>query len=169
MAQGHKKEETKATKRGRGRPSTYSQDLVEEICLLISEDLSVRKICERQGLPERRTIYRWLAQHDEFRHQYARARELQADYLFDECLDIADEAKDLVEIQRARLRIDARKWMAGKLAPKKYGDKVTQEISGLERDPVRPTIILSELPPESGRTTEIIGAAGEADSFTRKH
>jgi len=83
---------------------------------------------------------------------------LQADYLFDECLDIADGAKDLVEIQRARLRIDARKWMAGKLAPKKYGDKVTQEISGLERDPVRPTIILSGLPPESGRTTEIIGA-----------
>jgi hypothetical protein len=64
------KAETKAPKRGRGRPSTYSQELVEEICLPISEGFSVRKICERDGMPGRRTIYRWIAKYDEFRRPY---------------------------------------------------------------------------------------------------
>jgi hypothetical protein len=29
-----------------------------------------------------------------------------------------------------RLRIDTRKWIASKLKPKKYGDKIEQEIKG---------------------------------------
>jgi hypothetical protein len=60
-----------------------------------------------------------------------RAREVQADLLFDEILDIADGAKDdMINIQRARLQIDVRKWMVGKLAPKKYGKRVTKAITG---------------------------------------
>lgn len=100
-------------------------------------------------MPEQRTVYRWLAHkdHEEFRQQYARARELQADTLADECLDIADDARnDWMEklgpeeaqlyqlngehIQRSRLRIDQRKWMAGKLKPKVYGDKQETVHSG---------------------------------------
>jgi len=150
MAKSRKKKDTKseAPKRGRGRPSTYSQELVEEICLLISEGLSVRKICEeREGMPERRTIYRWIAKHDEFRRLYQASLEARADLLFDECLTIADDAsKDFImttsedgatikkpdheHINRARLRVDTRKWMAAKLAPKKYGDRITNEIDG---------------------------------------
>jgi hypothetical protein len=76
-----------------------------------------------------------------------RAREAQTDKLFEECLEIADDtsgdyiekknddgstfwAVDHENIQRSKLRIDTCKWMAGKLAPKKYGEKVTQEIGG---------------------------------------
>lgn len=89
---------------------------------------------------------RWLAKDEyaSFRQQYARAREAQADALFDEMLDIADDgSNDWMErkrddgstdevlnhehIQRSRLRIDARKWMAGKLRPKVYGDKAEVE------------------------------------------
>jgi hypothetical protein len=84
-----------------------------------------------------------LAQNEAFQEQYARARELQADAIFDECLDIADEAcNDFViddeggvkidhdAINRARLRIDTRKWMAGKMRPKKYGDKLDLHHTG---------------------------------------
>jgi predicted secreted protein len=51
-----------------------NDEIVEHVCELLSEGHSLRKICERKGMPERRTVHRWLAQHDEFRHQYARAR-----------------------------------------------------------------------------------------------
>lgn len=85
------------------------------------------------------TVFRWLANEDfaAFREQYTRARETQADTLFDEILSIADDSKndtyideegrtrtDQEVIARSRLRVDARKWMAGKLRPKVYGDKV---------------------------------------------
>lgn len=81
-------------------------------------------------------MFKWLSEKKEFSEKYARARESQADVLFDEILAIADSQegdvyiKDGVEftnhdvINRARLRVDARKWMAGKLRPKVYGDKL---------------------------------------------
>jgi hypothetical protein len=84
-------------------------------------------------MPGQTTVYRWLMENEEFREQYACARELQADTLFDECQDIADDgSNDYMgdddkyngdAVQRSKLRIDTRKWMAGKLRPKKYGDK----------------------------------------------
>ena len=33
-------------------------------------------------------------------------------------------------IQRSRLRVDARKWLLSKLAPKKYGDKIETTLQG---------------------------------------
>lgn len=63
----------------------------------------------------------WLGKHAEFAAQYARAREEQADHYADELLEIADTTKDP---NKARLQIDARKWKASKLAPKKYGEKL---------------------------------------------
>jgi hypothetical protein len=110
------------------RPSEFSQETADYICeQLINE---------------------------EFRKQYAHARELQADALFDESLDIADDMeRDLVPdekeetvvrgngvaVQRARLRVDTRKWMASKLAPKRYGDKL--ELSGDPDSPHRIEIV----------------------------
>ena len=66
---------------------------------------------------------------------YALAREAQADKLFKECLEIADrgsesENENPQRIQRDRLRIDARKWMAARLAPKKYGDHISHDAKG---------------------------------------
>jgi hypothetical protein len=95
----------------------------------------------------------WLREKEVFRQQYAHARDAQADALFEEAFDIADdgsndwmkrEGKDgslsWVEngesIQRSRLRVDLRKWAAGKLAPKKYGEKVTQEHTGADGGPI---------------------------------
>lgn len=66
-----------------------------------------------------------------FSKQYARAREEQADSFADEIIDIADSvAPEAGEVAKAKLQIDARKWKASKMAPKKYGDKVEQQITG---------------------------------------
>ena len=120
----------------------FSQDLFDTICERIADGESLRKICTDDDMPSRVNVMRWLAGSEELRIQYARAREEQADTIFDEILDIADDARnDWVEdgeggeryngdhVQRSRLRIDARKWMAGKLRPKKYGEKMDHSVS----------------------------------------
>jgi len=123
------------------RPSKYSQQLADTICDLLVDGKSLRTICSTAKMPSRSTVIRWLAENEAFRNQYARARELQADTLAEEILDIADKAvlgerlkKDgkgkVLErqtgdmVERSKLMIDARKWYAGKLQPKKYGERV---------------------------------------------
>ncbi len=115
------------TKRKIGRPSKYSDELAEKICEKIANGRSLRSICAEDGVPPMKTIYRWLEANEEFRHQYARAREKQADYFAEEIIEIADSAEaESAAVSKAKLQIDARKWAASKIAPKKYGDK--QEI-----------------------------------------
>lgn len=116
-----------------GRPSEYSEAVADAICLRLANAESLRKICLSDDMPCQTTVFKWLRQNEEFAQQYARAREAQADALFDECLDIADDgSNDYMgegetyngdAVQRSRLRIDTRKWMAGKLRPKVYGEK----------------------------------------------
>ena len=104
-----------------GRPSGYSEDLADTICQEIMAGKSLRLICAMEGMPAASTVYAWLGQYPVFQDMYARAREVQADVLADEILEIADSDLDP---NRARVMIDARKWLAGKLRPKKYGDRV---------------------------------------------
>lgn len=129
------------------RPSKYSQKLADDICEQLAEGRSLRSICADKKMPNRSTVFRWLAENEKFRDQYARAREEQADVFFEEIIEIADEecttvradkhstsdddgegntevVFDTTAVMRNRLRVDARKWAAAKLAPKKYGDRV---------------------------------------------
>lgn len=96
-------------------------------------------ICAGDSMPGATTVYRWLGENEVFREQYARAREDQADTLADEIIDIADEQAEVTkedgttydpDVGRDKLRVDARKWVAAKLKPKKYGDKVDVAHSG---------------------------------------
>lgn len=119
-----------------GRPSSYVQEVADDICMLLAQGESLRKICERPGMPTRQTIFNWLDENKEFFDQYARARESQADFLLEELLEISDLATP-EDVNVAKLRVDARKWFITKVAPKKYGDRVTQEISGVGGNPVQ--------------------------------
>jgi hypothetical protein len=125
-----------------GRTSEYTEAIADEICERLSEGESLRKICLDEHMPNKATVFRWLAARQDFSDQYARARESQADALADEIVDIADEVehdtyldKDGHEtinqevIARSRLRVDARKWVASKLKPKVYGDKVEASLN----------------------------------------
>jgi len=97
-------------------------------------------------MPCAATVFSWMRKYPEFMKQYARAKEESADAMAEEMLDIADDGtNDWMErseqrgggyevngehIQRSRVRIDTRKWLASKLKPKKYGEKVEHEHSG---------------------------------------
>ena len=126
-----------------GRPSSYTQEMADAICARLADGESLRAICSGNGMPSKTTVMRWLAANMSFRDQYACAREQQADTLVDDIVAIADEAAlavkhdgedvslalDATAVARNRLRVDARKWVAARMAPKKYGDRIAQEIS----------------------------------------
>lgn len=76
------------------------------------------------GMPTKTTVYRWLASNPTFRDLYARAKEEQAESLADEIVSIADDETD--DPQSRRVRVDARKWVAARLLPRKYGDRIEQ-------------------------------------------
>lgn len=135
----------------RGRPSKFTAEIAAEICRRIADGHSLREIGGDAGMPAKPTIVRWLDRQD-FRAQYARAKEAQADHFADEILEIADDASndwmernvgeevvvvpDHEHISRSKLRVDARKWLMSKMAPKKYGDKVSLEHGGEGGGPV---------------------------------
>jgi hypothetical protein len=130
-----------------GRPSTYTTQIADRICVRLALGESLNKITRDADMPCQSTVYVWLLKHPEFVEKYERARGWQADTLVDQTIDIADDATndwmmtatgDGAEayrlngenIQRSRLRIDQRKWYAGKVAPKKYGDKLDLTHAG---------------------------------------
>jgi len=128
-----------------GRPSDYLPEVAADICAKLAEGESLRKVCERQGMPNKATVFRWIAQHEEFRDQYAKATDTRADALFEEMFEIADDVPaEAAAVAKARLRIDTRKWALARMNPKKYGDKVSQDIDVKSSDGTMtplPTII----------------------------
>lgn len=123
-----------------GRPSSFTQEVADAICDQIADGISLRELERREGMPSARTVHRWLNERESFRQQYARAREAMMDTFADEILEIAEDGRnDWIErenrdgstyealngeaVQRSKLRIEARQWLMGKCAPKKYGDK----------------------------------------------
>jgi len=115
-----------------GRPTKYSIEWAERFCELLAQGQSVRQICSQPGQPDKSQVYRWLDENGDFRDQYARAREEQADKLAKEILELSDKIEDdnPVKVQRARLQVDSRKWLAARLAPKKYSDHITHDVKG---------------------------------------
>lgn len=111
-----------------GRPTDYTEDLGDIICENIARGISLVKTCDgSDDMPNPRTVYRWLRTNEEFCQNYTRAQEDKADFLADDVLDVADDPD--IEPADKRIRVDARKWAASKLRPKKYGDKVQQDIT----------------------------------------
>lgn len=111
-----------------GRPSSYKQDIADDICERLANGESLRRICLTPDYPRQATVFRWLAANEQFREQYRVAREAQADTLADEIIDIADGKRAAYEgieadVQRDKLSVHARQWVASKLKPKVYGDK----------------------------------------------
>lgn len=144
------------------RPSGYSDELVAVILERLAEGESLRAICRDENMPSQSMVFRWLADNQSFREQYARARESQADYWADEIIEISDDgANDTYKdadghertnqdvIARSRLRVDTRKWLMARMAPKKYGDKITQEVTGADGAPLVPIINLTGRPEPS--------------------
>lgn len=139
----------------------YDQKVADRICGELTAGRSLRSICAEDGMPDKATVFRWLASNETFRDQYARAREVQADAMLEEILQIADDGQndtyedengnsrtDQDVIARSRLRVDTRKWAMSKMAPKKYGDKLDLNHGG--KVEVTPTLIFEGAPSNAG-------------------
>ena len=120
-----------------GRPEfEWTEKVSQEILARLMGGETVSEICgpDRDDfIPSERTFYKRLAADKDFAQEYARARQIQAHREFEEIRQIADMAT-VEDHSVARLRIDARKWRASKMAPKVYGDKL--ELSGNEDAPL---------------------------------
>ena len=129
-----------------GRPSIYTEELAHEICVRLGLGESLRKICLDERIPSMATVMTWLTKKPEFLEQYTRAREIQAETQFDELIDIVDQPPELSHITDKngelvevkfdssyvawmKLRVDTRKWTAARMAPKKYGEQKTPEVT----------------------------------------
>lgn len=129
-----------APKAKRGRPSKFTPELADEIVLRISNGEPLREICRDEHMPAWRTFYDWQEADKAFSARIARARELGEEAIAQECLAIADTAKnDWMEthgqddvgyklngehIQRSKLRIETRLKLLAKWNPRKWGEKV---------------------------------------------
>ena len=133
------------------RPSEFSEEIADAILEHIADGKSLRSFCATEGTPNKATVFRWLEKNESFRLRYSLARDAQADVLADECLDIADTPEIGIKIkvtekgeevwkgdmvEHRRLKVDTRKWIAAKLKPKKYGDKLHQELTGEDGQPL---------------------------------
>lgn len=134
-----------------GRPSDFTQEMADRICEQLADGNSLRSICQADDMPNRSTVARWLAANEQFRDQYAYACEMRQEELFDQIIEIADtpqvgqksvskatglEITEADMIEHRRLQVEARKWTLGKMAPKKYGDKLDLNHGGQSGNPV---------------------------------
>lgn len=129
-----------------GRPTDYNEAIAKEICdIVATTPKGLKKLCaENPHWPAYSTIWLWKRTHPQFSNLYMQAKADQVEPLIDEILDISDdsendtitrttksgeeyEACNTEWLNRSRLRIDTRKWIACKLAPKIYGDKQQNE------------------------------------------
>jgi hypothetical protein len=114
-----------------GRPSEYTSEIANEICAQIADNKSIRTICKQKNMPAIRTIFYWLDKHEDFLQQYARAKELQADAIYEDIIEIEGDLRaEIIDPSTARVLIDSHKWRAGKMKPQKYGDKQQLKVTG---------------------------------------
>lgn len=116
-----------------GVPSTYTQEIADEICARLVEGESLRSVCRDNAMPSTTTVMRWVSEKEYFREQYAHAILLRADAKFEELDDVSEEAvraETAVEVQGLRLKADNIKWQLARMNAKKYGDKMQTEVTG---------------------------------------
>jgi hypothetical protein len=137
-----------------GRPSIYTSELAKEICATISTSTkSLQALCKlHDNWPSENAIHEWI--HDNrcgFGEDYTRAKEAQADHLAEAILYVIDKPETYFDeagnerndVPMIRVKVDALKWHAMKLKPKKWGNE--QKIEELEGENERVKKELREL------------------------
>lgn len=129
------------------KPKTDESKMIEVCDKIAISHYGIVRICKEVGM-DVHTFYNWLDASPVNNQRYARAREMQADLLVEQIIEISDDSrhdtlmteKGEVEnkewVNRSRLMVDSRKFLAAKLRPKKYGDKLDVTSNGNELKPV---------------------------------
>lgn len=135
--------------------STYTTEVGDAICERIASGESLRSVCRDKAMPNKSTVLRWLVSEQAFRAQYEVSKDVGIDERFEEIDELVAKESDT---PRARLIWDMRRWELSKLAPKKYGDKITQENTGEGGGPVRyQNMQPTELDAEIARLQGLVG------------
>ena len=120
----------------------YSDDLADRICAALATGISLNRLCKQDDMPAPATVFRWLGENPGFRDKYTLAKQESADAMAEDILDIADDQTqdellteegyrgNPVAVNRARLRVDTRKFLMAKMKPKKYGDRINHDHGG---------------------------------------
>lgn len=122
-----------------GRPTDYNDIIADEICdAIASSEKGLQHLCaQNPHWPTRQQIFVWLRKHAEFADKYTKAKSNQVEVSIDYMQELVNEPhhyiddnhNERVDVGMLRTKIDAIKWQASKLAPKKYADKVIQEVT----------------------------------------
>ena len=130
-----------------GRPTIFNAAIADEICWRMANGESLRSICRDDDMPNIATVWRWRQDNEEFCKRYEKAREDQVECYANEMTEIADDSRndfyekalkngevsvvgDSEMVNRARLRVDTRKWVCERMNPKRFGPKQGIEHSG---------------------------------------
>jgi len=105
-----------------GRPTDYNEIIASKLCERLAQGLSLRSICADDDMPAISTVYLWMGKHEAFVEQYARAKSDAADAMAEDMQAISDDPS--IASDHKRIMVDTRKWLASKLKPKRYGDKL---------------------------------------------
>ena len=139
---------TKKTTKKSAKPTVAgSQDrrkIADLVFAGMRSGMSAFKACQAAGVPQS-TFSRWMDDDAKLAEEYARAREDLIEHIASETLAIADQpvgstengSTDSGAVQKQRLQVDTRKWLLSKLAPKKYGEKTSMELTGANGGPVQ--------------------------------
>jgi hypothetical protein len=91
---------------------------------LIATGRSIKETCKIAGISDTQH-YAWIAALPAYEQAVRRARAIVVEARVDK---MAETAREEPDVNRARLIIDTDKWLASKLAPKVYGDKLDLTI-----------------------------------------
>ena len=133
-----------------GRPTDYTEEVAEAVCSWIAGGDSLRSFCRQEGTPDVTTICRWIVRHDEFRQQYAYAREAAGYAHGDGIIEIVELLREgVVDPQTGKAMMDGLKWAAERMAPKAHSAR--QEVDHQSSDgSMRPTHITLSAPDDHG-------------------
>lgn len=130
--------------------TNYTPELGAAFCAAMASTTdSIATICKRKGMPSKATVFRWRADHEDFRKMYEAAKLEQLYSGIEECTEIADKAKKTPEdIAHAKLRIDTRIKVAQRLKPKEFGDKVDLNHGGQDGNPLASEVTFKIVRPD---------------------
>lgn len=147
------------------RPTTLTPELAATICERLAECGSLRKVCrDDPTMPTDNRVRQWVAEDAVFAEAYARAKQAGIDALVEEGLEIMDEAPPSTEngstdtghVAWAKARGEYRRWLAERMAPRRYGANVKQEISGPDGGPVKQQIVIATGVPEAVDISDLV-------------
>jgi hypothetical protein len=120
-----------------GRPRKITPEVAKRMFKQLSLGRSLRTVCKDPGMPSLSTTMDWLLEDAEFADQYARSKKAGIELHVDSILDLADSATG-ENAHAVRLKVDTRKWLASKLLPKLYGDRVQVDADVAVREVIDP-------------------------------